>query len=98
MKNVQKIKKSGLLNEDIKLCLPIEEKCPINDIVINNQSIYNNNGLNYSSIPFGNNYIHFTNEKTSNDIIFDLIFSIESPLSEVEIEEKKKKKKYIPST
>ena len=79
-------KNCGLLNKDIKLCLPIEEKCPINDIVINNKATYNENGLNYSSIEFGDNYIHFTNEKTSNDIIFDLILSIESPLSIVEIE------------
>ena len=85
-------KNCGLLNKDIKLCLPIEEKCPINDIVINNKATYNENGLNYSSIEFGDNYIHFTNEKTSNDIIFDLILSIESPLSIVEIEGKSKEK------
>ena len=92
-KKCPKTKKScGLLNKDIRLCLPIEEECPINDIIINNQSTYSENSINYKSVTFGDKYIHYTNEKTDNDIIFNLSLSIENPLSKIETREKDKNK------
>ena len=38
------------------------------------------------------NYIHYTNEKIDNKIIFDLLFSIEHPLSLIEINNNDEKK------
>ena len=35
-----------------------------------------------------NRYFHYTNEKINNQIIFDLLFSIENPLSKIEINKK----------
>ena len=87
--NCPKTKKScGLLNKESKLCLPTTEECPINDIIINNQSSYSENNIYYISVKFGNDYIHFTNQQISNQIIFDLPISIENPLSRIEIEDK----------
>ena len=35
-----------------------------------------------------NEYIHYTNEKINNQILFDLILSIEHPASKIEISKK----------
>lgn len=89
--NCPKDKKScGLLNKESILCLPINEDCPINDIIINNQSSHSENNLIYNSLQFGDDYIHFTNQKKNNQIILDLIMSIESPVSRIEIKKKDK--------
>ena len=85
-------KNCGFLNKEKKLCLSTDEICPINDIIINNQSTYSENGITYNSIVFGSDYIHYTNEKTNNDIILDLLISIENPLSKIEVGEKLYKK------
>ena len=81
-------KSCGLLSKEKKLCFPIEEECPINDIIINNQTEYSEDNIVYKSIIFGNDYIHYTNEKNDNQIILDLLLSIENPLSKIEISDK----------
>ena len=85
-------KSCGFLNIDRKLCLSIDEICPINDIIINSQATYMENGITYNSLEFGSDYIHYTNEKENNYIIFDLIISLENPLSKIEVGEKLYKK------
>ncbi len=85
-------KNCGFLNKEKKLCLSTDEICPINDIIINNQSTYSENGITYNSTVFGSDYIHYTNEKTNGDIILDLLISIENPLSKIEVGEKLYKK------
>ena len=85
-------KSCGLLCKEKKLCFPIEEECPINDIIINNQAEYSENNIVYKSIIFGNDYIHYTNEKNDNQIILDLLISIENPLSKIETSKKLYKK------
>ena len=77
----------GYLNKESKLCLSFKEDCPINDIVINNNSTYSYNNITYKSVILGNDYIHYTNEKIENQIIFDLLISIENPLSKIETKE-----------
>ena len=82
-------KKCGYLNEDLILCLNNGQTCPINDIIINNQTSYSDGNINYKTIRFINGkYIHYTNEKTDNQILFDLLFSIEHPLSLIETSSK----------
>ena len=79
-------KKCGYLNEDLVLCLNDGETCPINDIIINNLTDYSDGNIKYNKIRFiDGKYIHFTNKKTDNQILFDLLFSIEHPLSQIEI-------------
>ena len=81
-------KKCGYLMEGLILCLGINEVCPINDIIINEQTHYSYNNIEYETISFRNKYnIHFTNQNTNNLILFDLLFSIEHPLSKIEIRE-----------
>jgi len=79
-------KQCGYLTEDSILCLNNTDICPINDIIINNQSTFSIDNITYNHIQFmDDNYIHYTNEKIDNKIIFDLLFSIEHPLSLIEI-------------
>ena len=79
-------KKCGILNNDLILCLNIEENCPINDIVINNFSKYYINNISYNTIEINKDeYFHFTNEQVDNQIIFDLVISLEHPLSKIEL-------------
>lgn len=81
-------KKCGLLNEGLALCYNINETCPINDIIFDSNSNHSDGNINYTSLKINDNeYIHFTNEKTDNQIIFDLILSIEHPLSKIELTE-----------
>ena len=82
-------KKCGYLSEDLVLCLNDRETCPINDIIINNLADYSDGSIKYDTIRFiDDKYIHFTNKKTDNQILFDLLFSIEHPLSQFEISSK----------
>ena len=84
-------KKCGLLNEGLVICYDINETCPINDIIFDNNSNHSEGNINYTSLKINENeYIHFTNEKTDNQIIFDLILSIEHPLSKIELPENEK--------
>ena len=79
-------KKCGLLNEGLVLCYDINETCPINDIIFDSNSNHSDGNINYTSLKINDNeYIHYTNEKTDNQIIFDLILSIEHPLSKIEL-------------
>ena len=81
-------KKCGILNNDLILCLNIEENCPINDIVINSLSEYYINNISYNTIEINKDeYFHFTNEQVDNQIIFDLVISLEHPLSKIELSE-----------
>ena len=81
-------KKCGHLNEGLVLCYDINESCPINDIIFDNNSNHSEGNINYTSLKINDNeYIHFTNEKTDNQIIFDLLLSIEHPLSKIELPE-----------
>ena len=55
------------------LCLPQNEKCPINDIVYNNQSNYSYNNITYQTIQINENeYIHYTNQNIKGYIIIGL--------------------------
>ena len=81
-------KKCGHLNEGLVLCYDINETCPINDIIFDNNSNHSEGNIIYTSLKINESeYIHFTNEKTDNQIIFDLILSIEHPLSKIELPE-----------
>lgn len=45
--------------------------------------------ISYTSLKIDDNeYIHFTNEKNDNQIVFDLLMSLEHPLSKIELLEK----------
>ena len=55
------------------LCVKDTEDCPINDIVYNNLSEYESNGIPYHTIEIKDNeYSHYTNKKTDNYIITTL--------------------------
>ena len=76
----------GYLRKDLIVCLRNDEECPINDIKIDAQSSYTYKTIIYENIlSFDNNYIHFTNKRTDNYILFDLLFSIKHPLSKIEL-------------
>ena len=50
---------------------------------------YSTGNIKYNKIRFiDDKYIHFTNEKTDNQILFDLLFSINHPLSQIETSNK----------
>lgn len=58
-------------------------------------TLFNNNpnhiegNISYASLKIDDNeYIHFTNEKTDNQIAFDLLMSLEHPVSKIELLEK----------
>ena len=72
--NCQKgLKNCGKLDINRILCIKVEENCPINDIVYNNQSEYINNGITYNTIEINEKeYIHYTNEQKNNYIITNL--------------------------
>ena len=81
-------KKCGHLNEGLVICYDNNETCPINDIIFDSNSNHSEGNINYTSLKINDNeYIHFTNEKTDNQILFDLILSIEHPLSKIEMPE-----------
>ena len=49
------------------LCLPEDEKCPVNYLEITNSAEPPNKKFNFISIPFGDGYyIHYTNEDVDN--------------------------------
>ena len=55
------------------LCVKIEEDCPINDIIYNNQSKYTNNSITYNTIKINEKeFLHYTNEQINNFIITNL--------------------------
>ena len=55
------------------LCVKIEEDCPINYIVYNNQSKQTNNSITYNSIKINEKeFLHYTNEQINNFIITNL--------------------------
>ena len=66
-------KKCGRLDYNRNLCVKKTEKCPINDIVYNNQSKYEFSGIKYNTVTINDNeYLHYTNEKIDNYIITNL--------------------------
>ena len=67
-------KKCGILDTlNNPLCIEKENDCPINDIIINNQSSLNG----YKTFKFKdkNLYFHYTNKKTENMVITNIFFS-----------------------
>ena len=81
-------KKCGILNNDLMTCFKNEDDCPINDLVINNNSEYIKDNILYKTLEINKNeYFHYTNEQINNQIIFDLIISLEHPLSKIELSE-----------
>lgn len=63
----------GKLDYNRQLCVKDTEKCPINDIVYNNQSEYESNGITYYTVKINDNeYLHYTNQKINNYIITNL--------------------------
>lgn len=67
------LKICGKLDKNRILCVKIEEDCPINDIVYNNQSKYINNSITYSTIKINEEeFLHYTNEQINNFIITNL--------------------------
>ena len=81
-------KKCGILVNDLILCFRNEEECPINDIIINNNSTYIKGDILYKTIEINENeYFHYTNSQVNNQIIFDLVLSLEHPLSQIELSE-----------
>lgn len=66
-------KSCGYLDYNRKLCGKNTENCPINDIVYNNQSIYEYNGITYDTVTINENeYLHYTNKQIYNYIITNL--------------------------
>ena len=66
-------RKCGKLDKDRNLCIKTKEECPINDIVYNNQSTYENNSIIYTTVKINENeFIHYTNRKIDNFIITNL--------------------------
>ena len=66
-------KSCGKLDYNRILCVKDTEDCPINDIVYNNLSEYESNGITYHTIEINDNeYLHYTNKKTDNYIITTL--------------------------
>ena len=66
-------RKCGRLDKYRNLCIKTSEKCPINDIVYNNQSIYVDDLITYKTVQINENeFLHYTNEKTNNYIITNL--------------------------
>ena len=55
-------KKCGLVNSNDSLCLKLDEACPINKVLINNNEEYGN----YKSFKLGDKYIHYSNEEIDN--------------------------------
>ena len=81
-------KKCGILVKNLITCYKNEDDCPINDFIINNNSEYIKDNILYKTIKINNNeYFHYTNEQINNQIIFDLLLSLEHPLSKVELPE-----------
>jgi hypothetical protein len=81
-------KKCGILINDLILCYRNDEDCPINDIIINNNTEYIKDNILYKTIEINENeYFHYTKEKVNNQIIFDLLLSLEHPLSQIELSE-----------
>ena len=71
------------------LCLNINETCPINDIIFDDNPNHIEGNISYTSLKINDNeYIHFTNEKNDNQIVFDLLMSLEHPASKIELLEK----------
>ena len=54
------------------LCLPEDEECPINNIVISNHSLTDLEYLNYSLSVFDGKYIYYTNKDKNKGIIYNL--------------------------
>ncbi len=78
-------KQCGYLTEDSILCLNQADDCPINDIIISNQSTYSVDNITYNRVQYiDSKYIYYTNKQINNKIIFDLVSSIEHPLSRIE--------------
>ena len=66
-------RKCGRLDKYRNLCINTSEKCPINDIVYNNDPIYVDGSITYKTVQINENeYLHYTNEKTNNYIITNL--------------------------
>ena len=61
------------------LCLPLNEKCPINDIIIGDKKSFDDNKINnikYHEYKLSENFsLYYTNEAINNSIIVDLILS-----------------------
>ncbi len=61
------------------LCLPLNEKCPINDIMIGNKKSFNNNkihNIKYNEYKLTDDLsLYYTNEAINNSIIVDLLLS-----------------------
>lgn len=61
------------------LCLPLKEKCPINDIMIGNKKSFDNNKINnikYNEYKLSEDIsLYYTNEAINNSIIVDLLLS-----------------------
>ena len=63
----------GKLDYNRNLCVKNTENCPINDIVYNNQSKYEYNGIKYNTVAINDNeYLHYTNKQSNNYIITNL--------------------------
>ena len=64
-------KKCGKLDETGNyLCLPQNESCPINDIIISDEK--NDSLVDYEEYKIGNKYLYFTNKSTENPLITKL--------------------------
>ena len=59
------------------LCLPKNSKCPINDIIYNNQPLYIKKNITYTSVQISKNeYLHYTNENINGYIIIGFLTPI----------------------
>ena len=81
----EKYKKCGILDTYGNImCIPIEDECPINDIIVDLESNYNNYiSLGYQMSHLDNlteEYaLYFTNTATDKEIIVKMKFSNETP-------------------
>ena len=60
-----------------------ENECPINDIIINEQSSYTNNGITYNTITLNHNkYFHYTNKNINGKIYIQILIKGEKNVCE----------------
>ena len=74
-------KECGILDSlNQKLCLNLNEDCPINDIKIDNNNNIDNSDIKYKTVKLNNGqFLHYTNQSTDKPILIKLKLSDDKP-------------------
>ena len=77
------MKKSNVIFQILKsknICLNLNEKCPINDIKIDNNNNNENSEIIYKIIKLNNGkFLHYTNQSINKSILIKLKLSDDKP-------------------